>query len=79
MPVTSPPLFWIMGTMSDTLRHFAQQARSLNLDLQNLDAAPPEVLKTFVQQVLNELVALGLLEDSSIGCYTHYAGKGGDA
>ena len=63
----------------DTLRYFAEQARNLNLEPQRLEEAPPEVLKTFVQQVLNELVALGLLEDSSIGCYTHFAGKGGDA
>ncbi|MFC5600269.1 hypothetical protein [Deinococcus cellulosilyticus] len=66
--------------MSDTLRYFAEQARALNLELQNLKESPVEDLRAFTEQVLTELVALGLLEDtSSIGCYTHYAGKGGDA
>ncbi|GGJ34451.1 hypothetical protein [Deinococcus roseus] len=66
--------------MSETLRYFAEQARTLQLDLSQLQNAHPETLRTFAAQVLQELTALGLLEDThGIGCYTEYSGRGGDA
>lgn len=64
----------------ETLRYFAEQAKTLELSPDTLDTASEEALRTFASRVLQELVAQGLLEDGSqVGCFTVYAGRSGDA